>query len=147
MFGKRLKTIRKEKGLTLEELATIYNNKFEAGLNKGTLSKYENEKQEPMISVVDNLATLLNVPTDYLLGKTDSKAFPKPNLTQKDERDIAKKLADTLEQLNANDGLMFDGSEMNEDTKELLKISLENALRTAKFVAKEKYTPKKYKND
>lgn len=72
MFGKRLKSTRKEQGYTLDSLANEYNKRFDAGLNKGTLSKYENDKQEPMISVVDNLATLLNVGTDYLLGKTDN---------------------------------------------------------------------------
>lgn len=72
MFGKRLKIIRKDKGYTLDSLANEYNKIFGAGLNKGTLSKYENEKQEPMISVVNNLATLLNINTDYLLGKTDN---------------------------------------------------------------------------
>lgn len=72
MFGERLKEIRKKQGYTLEKLAELYNNTYQAGLNKGTLSKYENNKQEPMISVVDNLATILNVPTDYLLGRTNS---------------------------------------------------------------------------
>ena len=71
MFGEKLKEIRKIRGLTLEELASKYNKAYNGGLNKGTLSKYENGKQEPMISVVDNLATLLNVGTDYLLGKQD----------------------------------------------------------------------------
>lgn len=72
MFGKRLKLIRKDRSYTLDSLANEYNKIFDARLNKGTLSKYENEKQEPMISVVNNLATLLNVNTDYLLGKTDN---------------------------------------------------------------------------
>ena len=68
-FGATLKLVRKSRGYTLDELATAYNKRYRAGLNKGTLSKYENGKQEPMISVVDNLATLLNVGTDYLIGK------------------------------------------------------------------------------
>lgn len=72
MFGERLKEIRKMRGYTLEALAETYNKTFHSGLNKGTLSKYENNKQEPMISVVYNLATILNVQTDYLLCKTNS---------------------------------------------------------------------------
>lgn len=82
MFGDKLKEIRKEKGYTLEQLADFYNKKFDAGLNKGTLSKYENGKQEPMISVVKNLATILNVPVDYLLNaKPDrKKGVPVPVL-------------------------------------------------------------------
>ncbi len=68
MFGERLKEARKSKGLTLEQLAELYNKTYNKGLNKGTLSKYENSKQEPMITVVQNLAALLGVSTDYLVG-------------------------------------------------------------------------------
>ena len=53
---------------------------------------------------------------------------------------------DTFELLeNANDGLMFDGEPLSEKERELLKISLENSLRIGKQIAKEKYTPKKYR--
>ena len=73
MFGNRLREIRKSKGYTLEQLADLYNSRFEAGMNKGTLSKYENNKQEPMISVVNNLATILCVPIDHLLNSPKNK--------------------------------------------------------------------------
>jgi repressor LexA len=79
MFGELLKTARKNKGYTLDELAAIYNEAYGKGLNKGTLSKYENEKQEPMISVVNNLSTILNVSTDYLLGKQSLNTFEYPS--------------------------------------------------------------------
>lgn len=69
MFGQNLKSARIEKGYTLEQLASLYNKTFGGGLSKGTLSKYENGKQEPMISVVSNLSSLLNVSVDTLLGK------------------------------------------------------------------------------
>jgi len=69
LFGVNLKAARTEKGYTLEQLANHYNSAFGGGLSKGTLSKYENGKQEPMINVVANLSTVLNVSTDYLLGK------------------------------------------------------------------------------
>jgi len=67
MFGDKLRIARKSKGLTLEQLAFMYNKKFDGGLSKGTLSKYENNKQEPMITVVGNLATVLGVSVDYLI--------------------------------------------------------------------------------
>lgn len=73
MFSDRLKIARKAKGYTLERLANDYNAEFKGGLNKGTLSKYENGKQEPMSGVVSNLAKLLGVTTDYLLGNSDIK--------------------------------------------------------------------------
>lgn len=70
MFGARLKAAREAKGLTMDELVTLYKKKFPiSGLNKGTLSKYENEKQEPMINTVNRLAEILEVSVDYLSGK------------------------------------------------------------------------------
>lgn len=76
MFGKRLKEVRRAQGLTLEELANKYNAVFDGGLNKGTLSKYENGKQEPIVSTVSNLSTILNVSVDYLMGTSDTPQLP-----------------------------------------------------------------------
>lgn len=72
MFSDRLKNMRLHRGYTLDELAEKYNEKFDAGMNKGTLSKYENGKQEPMATVVYNLSLLLNCSTDYLYGITEN---------------------------------------------------------------------------
>lgn len=70
-FGDKLKECRKTRQLTLDELAQKYNRRFGGGLSKGTLSKYENNKQEPLVSVVSNLTELLEVSSDFLLGRTD----------------------------------------------------------------------------
>ena len=43
------------------------------------------------------------------------------------------------------DGLMFDGEPLDDDTRELLRASLQNQLEMAKRLAKQKYTPKKYR--
>ena len=71
-FGDKLKECRKAKGFTLEELAMKYNRRFDGGMSKGTLSKYENNKQEPLVSVVTNLTELLDISSDYLLGRSDN---------------------------------------------------------------------------
>ena len=63
---------RKQRGFTLERLADVYNRRFGGGLSKGTLSKYENTKQEPMISTVGNLSAILGVSVDYLLNGEES---------------------------------------------------------------------------
>ena len=65
-------------------------------------------------------------------------------ISRKDERDIEKKLAETLNQLESGDGLMFNGEVMDEETKRLLEISLRSTLESAKIAAK-KFTPKKYR--
>ena len=40
---------------------------------------------------------------------------------------------------------MFDGEPIDEHTKEMIRISLENSMRMAKQLAKQKFTPNKYK--
>jgi len=68
MLGDRIKKARKEKGYTLDALADLYNREFAGNLSKGTLSKYENGRQQPLVTVVGRLASLLGVSADYLLG-------------------------------------------------------------------------------
>lgn len=74
-FGDKLKECRQAKNMTLEELALKYNRRFDGSLSKGTLSKYENNKQEPLVSVVSNLTELLDISSDYLLGRSDNPYF------------------------------------------------------------------------
>lgn len=147
MFGKRLKNLRKDNDLTLDELATLYNSQYDGGLNKGTLSKYENGKQEPMISVVINLAALFNVPTDYLLGKTDNISTKESSLTKRDEKDIEKILDNTKDLLLSQEGLMFDGQPASEESINSILQAMQIGMEMAKQKNKEKYTPKKYKKD
>ena len=106
MFGKRLKETRLSMGLTLEELANRYNAAFDGGLNKGTLSKYENGKQEPIVSTVSNLSTILNVSVDYLMGTSDIPRFSddvdvhKPFLIINNRNGKPVKISLTSEQLD-----------------------------------------------
>jgi len=41
---------------------------------------------------------------------------------------------------------MFDGEPIDDETRELLRLSLENSMKLAKQIAKVKYTPNKYKD-
>lgn len=79
MFGDNLKQIRYNRGLTLENLAALYNKKFDKNISKGTLSRYENGLQEPMMSVVRNLAEILGVSVSDLLGKNDNNFLKELN--------------------------------------------------------------------
>ena len=73
---------------------------------------------------------------------TDTPLKP---LTPKDERDIAKDLEKILSNLESDNALAFNGEPMDDETKELMRISLENSMRLAKQIAKKKFTPKKYR--
>ena len=90
------------------------------------------------------IADYLQVSASYLLNGEEES----PQLTARDERDIARRLQDTLSCLEMDqDGLMFSGEPLDDETRELLKISLENSLRIAKINAKQKFTPRKYRQD
>lgn len=130
--------------LLKERGETAYKVAKETGISQPTLSDWKNGKSVPKADKLQKIADHFNVSLDYLMtGKEPEEK--ESVLTPKDERDIQKKLAATLDQLESQDGLMFDGEALDEETKELLKISLENAIRTAKITAKKKFTPKKYR--
>lgn len=71
MFGQRLKELRTQKGYSMDKLVELYNSKYDAKMNKSTLSRYENGLQEPIYTVVVNLADFFNVTIDYLSGGQD----------------------------------------------------------------------------
>lgn len=71
----RLKDLRVERGLTLEQLST------ETGISKSALGKYEADdfKDISPFSMVE-LAKFYSVSTDYLLGLTEQKNHPNTEL-------------------------------------------------------------------
>ena len=102
----------------------------------------------PSIQCIKQAADGMKMDFNDLFSLIDGNVSIKENtsvLTAKDERDIARKLEETLNQLDSHDGLMFDGDALDDETKELLRASLENSLRIGKINTKKKYTPKKYR--
>lgn len=73
MFGERLKDLRNQKGYSMDKLIEIYNHKYNAKMNKSTLSRYENGLQEPIYTVVVNFSNLFDVSVDYLSGGEHQK--------------------------------------------------------------------------
>ncbi len=49
--------------------------------------------------------------------------------------------------LESSDALMFDGEPLDQESMDLLKTSLQNQYTLAKKIAKQKFTPKKYRTD
>lgn len=92
---------------------------------------------------LSKIADYLNVPIEFLLNMEQKET---PVLTRRDERDIAKRLDMILGDLgDAEASLMFDGEPIDDETRELLRISLQNQLEISKRIAKQKFTPKKYR--
>jgi transcriptional regulator with XRE-family HTH domain len=66
-IGKRIKALRSEKGITLEQLAK------KTGFTKGYLSKVEKSKKAPPVSTLWNIAQAFNVTISSLLGEESSR--------------------------------------------------------------------------
>jgi transcriptional regulator with XRE-family HTH domain len=66
-IGKRIKALRSEKGITLEQLAK------QTGFTKGYLSKVEKSKKAPPVSTLGNIAQAFNVTISSLLGEESSR--------------------------------------------------------------------------
>ncbi len=112
------------------------------GISNGASSKWGNSS--PSIEVLQKLSVYFKVPLHYFL--TDEPNSDMLSFNARDENDIAKRLEHTLLTLNTQEGLMFSGEPLDEATRELLKVSLENSLRIGKINAKQKFTPKKYRH-
>ncbi|MEG0830664.1 MAG: helix-turn-helix transcriptional regulator [Anaerovoracaceae bacterium] len=126
----------------------------ELGFSNGSIGKMK--KNNTSAKRLQIIADYFGVSLEYMLtGKEITQefvervaldyGFKKISPTEKEERDVQRELENTLNALDNNKGLMFDGEVMDERTRELLKDSLEFAIRNARKLAKEKYTPKKYK--
>lgn len=147
-----LKEAREKSGLSYSELSKL------TGIAKSTLQRYETGTTSKIpMDVIDKISIALNISPQQLMGwdknhksdqETNESKDSLPSLTAKDERSIQKRLEAVLNDLMPGNGAIayYDGEEpMSEEDKELLRISLENTMRLAKQIAKQKFTPKKYR--
>lgn len=142
MFIERLKGLRNEHKITQSALAEAM------GLSQQAIAKWETGKSSPDINTLKKLADYFGVTTDFLTGYTPSPDTRPdlPPLTPRDERDIAKDLEKMLAELDTS--AAFGGNLTPDDEDlELLKSSLTQAMTLAKRVAKQKFTPKKYRKE
>lgn len=76
-LGYRLRQLRKQEKLTMEELADELNKMFpnedkSKSFGKGTISKWENNRVDPAVSSIAKVAKFFDVTLDYLLGLEDT---------------------------------------------------------------------------
>lgn len=143
----KIRELRIERGIQQKELAS------KLGVPANTYNQWENGKRDPDYQNLSKIADYFGVSVDYLLGREETKkatdSVGDPNstqLTNKDELDISKRLGAMLNDLTERGGaLMFDGEPLDDESRELLVASIENSMRMAKLIAKQKYTPKKYR--
>ncbi|QOR83834.1 helix-turn-helix domain-containing protein [Geobacillus stearothermophilus] len=147
-FGSYIRQLREKKGYTVNQLS-LY-----SGVSSAQISRIENGlRGVPKPETIKKLSEALGHSYEDLMqaaGYLDDNAQPKlPELTEKDERDIQKELERLIRGLKTGSGFTafggMDIDELDEEDRELLIASLENSLRLAKRIAKQKFTPKKYR--
>lgn len=145
-IGKRIRSRREQLGMTQEELASRLGYK-----SKTTIAKIENGTNDIVQSKVTEFAKVLDTTPAYLMGWTqlDGNVVneKEPELSARDEKDIAKILEQTKEQLLSQEGLMFDGDPASPEAINSILDAMQIGMEMAKKKNKEKYTPKKYKKD
>lgn len=128
----RVKQLADRKKISLPQLEQ------ELGFGNGTIVKWD--KSTPKADKLKKVAEYFKVSMDYLMGYDD-------NLSPSDRKDIAKSLDEMMEQLESgtDSPLMYNGQELSETSKALLKNALEYALTETKKENKVKYNPNKNK--
>lgn len=136
VFSKRLRYYLDKYEITQVELAKK--------LGVGTTSVYNwcNGIKTPRMDKVDAMCDLFHCKRSDLVEESREST-----LTLKDERDIAKALDKLVREMeNQEDSpLYYNGEEIDEESKELMKEALDNALRQLKMINKVKYNPNKNK--
>ena len=80
------------------------------------------------------------------INEAIEKCMKEKSLTPRDERQIAEDLERMIADLDTQNALAaMGGTVEDQEDRELLKASLLTSMRLAKKLAKEKYTPNKYK--
>ena len=92
-MGEKLKSLRIEKKLTQKQVAD------RIGLAISAVSSYESGTRYPSYDVLVKLARIFHVPTDYLLGITNTRNIDVTGLND-NEIELVLQLVDTLRNKN-----------------------------------------------
>lgn len=146
MFYDRFEQLCKLKGVKPGRACT------DMGLSRSLSAKWKNMgTKKPSAEVLEKMSSYFGISINEILDEDSDFVSPEtqkaPTLNKKDERDIARRLEETLNLLESSDALMFDGEPLDQESMDLLKTSLQNQYTLAKKIAKQKFTPKKYRTD
>jgi transcriptional regulator with XRE-family HTH domain len=97
-FSKRLAAIRKERGLTQQQMSEVI------GIHLSQVKRYESGDTQPSLEVLRKIALALNVSADVLLFDEDERGpaddfrmqFEALNQFSPNEKAVAKELLDSL---------------------------------------------------
>lgn len=126
---------------------TPYKVAKEAGVTQTALSNWKSGRSTPSSKTLQKVADYFGVTVDYLMtGRAEAKEKA-PELTARDERDIAKDLDRIMGEIRKGDDgpLYYNGIEIDNASLNLLQNAIEYALRETKKENKVKYNPNKNK--
>ena len=108
MLYSNVKRICDKKGISVGKLEK------ELGLSNGSISKWRNST--PKYDRLQKIADYFNVSVDFLMNGNENESNT-PELTPKDERDIAKSLDHIMNEIRKGDDapLYYNGIEIDEE--------------------------------
>ncbi len=129
IFSKRLKDMRRDNGKTQEDMAKLLN------IRRSTYGEYERGKIMPPVDKIKILADYFGVSVDFLMGNTNFKTHEERN--ESDPMDVSKQMKIILEYLENNQSVLtLDGNTLDDESREVLKLSLESGLKMAHILNK-----------
>ena len=137
----RVKDLCEKNGTSMNQV------EMELGFGKGYLSKLG--KSTPNTKKIQLIANHFGVSLDYLLSGAKEQVEKSPELTARDAKDITKTLNKVMEQFenNENGPLYYDGEEIDETSRILIRNAFEYIIRETKKENKVKYNPNKNKTE
>ena len=137
----RIEKLRNEAGLSQGKLEK------ELGFSNGSISKWKNSN--PTYKRLQKVADYFHVSIEYLVSGEEKPKEKSPELTARDEKDITKTLNKVMEQFenNENGPLYYDGEEIDETSRILIRNAFEYIIRETKKENKVKYNPNKNKTE
>ena len=140
-ISENIKLLREQYGLSQKELGQI------AGVSDKAVSTWEQGIKEPRMGAIQKIADHFGIQKSNIIDDNGLQS-QSVSLTPRDERQIAADLEKMLADLDSKNAMAAMGGTVEDDEdRELLKASLQATMRLAKKIAKEKYTPKKYRHE
>lgn len=92
-FGQRLKSLRKQRGMTQKQLADLI------GVQNSIISFYEVGDRFPSPEIIIKLAAIFHTSTDYLLGVERNRTIDISGLDAEDEK-VIRMMVERLREKN-----------------------------------------------
>lgn len=122
-LSNKIKNLRKQKKQTQQNIADLL------GVRRSTYGEYERGKILPPMDKLKVLADHFNVTVDYLIGNEEQTT---------EEIDVSDNLESALEYLKNDNDLYFKGQPLDDESRELLISSIENGLKMAYLISKQR---------